>query len=239
MIGFDRSLLIPLLLLLGGLALPIEAQQTVFNVPSSDVLGKGELYFELDAAFKTNDQETVGRFSSFVPRIVFGTGNDIEVGLNVTGNVQPGEDATTLVPAVKWRAYSSEANGLSVVVGTSLHLPVRDSEYDVGNYSYAQASKTFKTGTRVTAGGYYFSESVVAPDAQRAGAQFAFEQRVTSYLNVNADWITGKHSAGYFTPGVAFKLHPRVTGYAAYSIGNADAAQGNHFFYAAIGINLR
>src|SRR5690349_3013730 len=30
------------------------AQQTIFNVPSSDVLDKGKVYFELDATFKPN-----------------------------------------------------------------------------------------------------------------------------------------------------------------------------------------
>ena len=30
------------------------AQQTVFNVPTADVLDKGKVYVELDASFKTN-----------------------------------------------------------------------------------------------------------------------------------------------------------------------------------------
>ena len=47
-------------------------QQTIFNVPTVDVLDRGKVYFELDASFKLNDQEAVGRFSSFVPRIVVG-----------------------------------------------------------------------------------------------------------------------------------------------------------------------
>jgi hypothetical protein len=67
---------------------------------------------------------------------------------------------------------------------------------------------------------------------------FGFEQTVNKYLNVNADWFTGKHSAGYFTPGIAFKPHPKVTGYIGYSIGNADTAKGNHFFLMEIGYNF-
>jgi hypothetical protein len=61
---------------------------------------------------------------------------------------------------------------------------------------------------------------------------------LTSYLTAQADWYTGKHSAGYFTPGVAFKPHPKVTGYFGYSIGNVGVSRGNHFFYSAIGINF-
>lgn len=215
-----------------------KAQQTIFNVPSTDVLDKGKVYVEFDATFKPNDQEAVRRFSSFVPRVVVGTGGNVEVGLNITGNIQPGADTTTLSPTVKWRPYFNEEKGWSVVVGDNVFIPVRNKSYDIGNYAYAQVSKSFKSGTRVTAGGYHYSKDVVAPNAQRAGGQFGFEQTVNKYLNINADWITGKHAAGYFTPGVAFKPHPKVTGYVGYSIGNFNVRQGNHFFYAAVGVNL-
>jgi hypothetical protein len=83
----------------------LQAQQTIFNVPSTDVLDKGKVYVELDASLKPTDAELVKKFSSFVPRVVVGAGNHIEVGLNVTGNIQPGPDATTLVPTIKWKPY--------------------------------------------------------------------------------------------------------------------------------------
>lgn len=217
---------------------PAIGQQTIFNVPSSDVLDKGKVYVEFDATFKPNTEVAIGRFSSFVPRIVVGTGRNVEFGLNVTGNVQPGTDSTTLVPAVKWRPYHNEKSGVSIVVGNNVFIPIRNRSYDVGNYAYAQVSKSFRTGTRLTAGGYHFTKNVVAQNADRAGGQFGFEQTVNKYINFNADWYTGIHAAGYFTPGIAFKPHPKVTGYFGYSIGNANTRSGNHFFYAAIGINL-
>ncbi|MDQ3175650.1 MAG: hypothetical protein M3Q91_18395 [Acidobacteriota bacterium] len=135
------------------------AQQTIFNMPSTDVLDKGKVYFELDVSAKP----TKPRFSSFVQRIVAGTGKLVEVGLNLTGNIQPSPDATVLVPA------------------------------------------------------------------QRAGGHFSFEQTMTPRFTIAADWIIGKHASGYFTPGVIFKPHPRVTGYAGYSLGNANLRNGNHF----------
>ncbi|HQZ97186.1 MAG TPA: hypothetical protein PLP21_12770 [Pyrinomonadaceae bacterium] len=215
----------------------LNAQQTIFNVPSADVLDRGKVYGEIDLSFKPNCQEALCRFSSFVPRVVVGTGGNVEVGLNVTGNIQPGADSTTLVPAIKWRPYSND-KGWSIVVGDNVFIPVRNRSYNIGNYAYAQVSKSFKSGTRVTAGGYHFTKNVVAANASRAGGQFGFEQTVNKYLNINADWYTGKHAAGYFTPGVAFKPHPKVTGYVGYSIGNTNFSGGNHFVYTAIGINL-
>jgi hypothetical protein len=227
-----------LILFLLTLATAANAQQTIFSVPTTDVLEKGKVYVETYANFKLNDQDAARRSSSFVPRVVVGAGGNAEVGLNLLGNVQPGADATILSPSVKWRPFCSEKRGVAVAIGSNLFVPVRNRSYKIGNYAYAQISKRFKSGTRLTAGGYHFTKSVVAPNAQRAGGQFGFEQTINKYLNVNADWITGKHAAGYFTPGIAFKPHPKATGYIGYSIGNANARQGNHFFYAAIAVNL-
>lgn len=226
-----------LLVLLYGMPSKTQAQQTIFNVPSSDVLDRGKVYGELDVTFKPNDGDSVGRFSSFVPRVVVGTGGRVEIGLNLTGNINPGDDSTTLVPAIKFKAYDGGDNGWSIVVGDNVFIPVRNKSYDVGNYVYAQVSKTFKSKTRLTAGGYHFSDNVVAA-SQRAGGQFGFEQPVTDKFGVAADWYTGKHAAGYFTPGINFKPHPKVTGYVGYSIGNTGASEGNHFVYTAIGINF-
>jgi hypothetical protein len=214
-----------------------KAQQTIFNVPSTDVLDKSKVYVELDASLKPNDSTALNRFSSFVPRVAVGAGSNIEVGLNVTGNIQPGPDSTTLVPVIKWKPYPGKDNGWSIVVGDHLFIPVSNRAYDAGNYVYAEVSKTFKTGTRVTAGGYDFTRNVVS-GANRAGGQFGFEQPVNKQLTLAADWFTGKHAAGYFTPGVVFKVGPRVTGYAGYSIGNQNASNGNHFFLLEIGYNF-
>jgi len=234
---FNRLLSTLFLFWIGGVSSLAKGQQTIFNVPSTDVLAKGTVYAELDASLKPNDGALVPKFSSFVPRVVVGAGRRIEVGLNVTGNIQPGADSTTLVPTIKWKPYQGEKNGWAIVVGDNLFVPVRNRAYNAGNYVYAEMSKTFKSGTRVTFGGYDFTRNVVAP-ANRSGGQFGFEQPLTKKLTLAADWFTGKHSAGYFTPGVVFKVSPKVTSYAGYSIGNTNISDGNHFFLLEVGYNF-
>ncbi len=214
-----------------------KAQQTIFNVPTTDVLDAGKVYAELDASFKTNRQSALGKFSSFVPRVVVGAGGNVEVGLNVNGNIQPGLDSTTIVPSVKWRFYQNEKKDFALIAGTNVYIPVRSRAYNLGSYSYVAGSKTINK-TRLTAGGYYFSKNVVAPNKGRAGGQFGFEQTVNSKLSFAADWITGRHASGYFTPGVIYKPTPKVTTYFSYSLGNANLRQGNHFFLFEIGYNL-
>ena len=90
----------------------------------------------------------------------------------------------------------------------------------------------------VSASGYVFSKNVVAPNAVRAGGQFAIEQTINSKLTLAADWLTGKHANGYFTPGIIYKPHPKVTAYISYSIGNADARSGNNYFLLELGYNF-
>lgn len=215
----------------------LQAQQTLFNVPSTDVLDKGKVYVELDASFKTNDQAALGKFSSFVPRVVVGAGNNVEVGLNVLGNIQPGADSTTLVPTVKWKFYENEKKNLALVAGTNFYIPVRNRAYNFGTYSYAEVSKTINK-TRLTAGGFVYSKNVVAARASRGGGQFGIEQTLNGKVTLAADWITGRHANGYFTPGVFYKPHPKVTAYVAYSLGNAQLKQGNHYFLFELGYNF-
>src|SRR5262245_10635250 len=136
-----------------GSAVFVRAQQTIFNVPTTDVLDRGKVYVEFDASFKTNNQDALGKFSSFVPRIVVGVGNNVEVGLNMTGDIQTGPDSTALVPTVKWRFYRNEKQAVDLMVGTNFYIPVRNRAYNFGTYTYVAGSKTFNK-TRLTAGGY-------------------------------------------------------------------------------------
>ena len=231
-----KRLLICTAFLLGS-AVFVCAQQTIFNVPTTDVMGRGKVYGELDLAFKPTDSDAVNKFSSFVPRFVVGIGGNIEVGLNVTGNIQPGSDSTTLVPTVKWKFFENEKKDTALIAGTNLYIPISNRSYNIGTYSYAEVSKSFKK-THITAGGYVASNYVFAPNAVRAGGQFGIEQTINSKLTVAADWITGKHASGYFSPGVIYKPTPRLMTYWSYSIGNADASRGNHFFLFELGYNF-
>ena len=233
---FNKNFAI-LVLFIAAFVLTAKAQQTVFNVPTADVLDRGKVYVELDAAFKFNNDDALNRFSSFVPRIVVGAGKNIEVGLNVTGNINPGADSTTLVPTAKWRFYQNEKKKIALFGGTNFYIPVRNRSYKFGTYSYVAAAKTFNK-TRLTAGGFVYSKNVVAPNAARGGGQFAIEHAVNDKFTLAADWQTGKHANGYFTPGVIYKPHPKVTSYFSYSIGNTNASRGNHYFLFELGYNF-
>lgn len=59
-------------------------QETVFDVPSADVLDAGKVYGELDGTVRV-----VNPLATFTPRVVVGVGHGLEVGANFDGLSAP------------------------------------------------------------------------------------------------------------------------------------------------------
>lgn len=207
-------------------------QETVFDVPSADVLDKGEIYGELDITLRVVDP-----LATFTPRAVVGLGHQIEVGVNFDGLSAPTLGQLEISPTVKWRLWKSDASRWSFYVGDDLFFPVRQRAYDVGNYFYGCFAKEWKHGTRISLGGYDFTRNVVAT-ANRAGGQFTFEQQVSHRLTLASEWYTGKQADGYVNSGAIIKLTSKLALYAAYQVGNQGVTTGNHQFLWEIGYNF-
>lgn len=209
------------------------AQQTVFSVPSADVLTRGEIYGELDVTTRP-----VTFLFTAEPRIVAGVGHNLELGINLTGLVAPGNAPKMLQPAAKWKLHEWKVRGWSVLAGDTLFFALRGGSYETGSYLYVVAAKRWRSGTRVTAGGFDFTRGVVA-DANRAGVQLTFEQPLSPRVQIAAEWVSGDHTAGYLSPGLIVKVNPRATLYAAYQVGNHGVSRGNHNLLAELGYRFR
>jgi hypothetical protein len=207
------------------------AQETVFDVPSADVLDKGRVYFELDGTANTSES-----LYTYTPRIVIGFGHQMEAGVNFEGLSSPTLGLLAISPTIKWRLWS-DTSGWSLYVGDNVFFPIRDRTYNAGNYFYAAFAKQWKSGTRITFGAYDFTAKVVA-SANRAGGQFTFEQPITKRLTFAAEWYTGNQADGYVNPGINYKLTSKLTLYGAYQIGNANVTKGNHQFLWELGYNF-
>ena len=207
-------------------------QETVFDVPSADILDKGKIYGELDGTLRPVDF-----LATFTPRVVFGIGHGIEVGVNFDGLSAPGVDELEISPTLKWQLWKSQTSGLSFYVGDDLFFPARTRTYNAGNYAYASFAKTWKHGTRIGVGAYDFTRNVVA-NANRAGGQFTIEQSLNKRLTLAVEWYTGNTSVGYVNPGAIIKLTSKLTLYGTYQIGNAGVTSGNHQFLWEFGYNF-
>jgi hypothetical protein len=151
----------------------------------------------------------------------------VEAGINILGAAEPATGEYVLSPAVKWKIYDGGGNGWSFFAGDNLFIPIRKPTYDAGTYAYMEVARQFRTGTRVGAGGFYFSPHVVA-SSNRAGGQFSVEQKLTSSLGVATDWFTGSHANGFATVGLNWSVTRKLTLYGAYEVGNTGATEGNH-----------
>jgi hypothetical protein len=211
---------------------PGTAQETIFNVPSGDILDKWKVYGEFDFAYLWDASS-----GTYTPRLVAGLGHKIEIGINLNGITSPGPSQTTPTPTLKWKAYDGGRNGWGFIIGDDVFLPAQNRTYDVGNYVYAEFTKMIKSHTRLTLGAFDFTSKVVA-SGNKAGGQFGIEQPVGNRVTLAADWFTGKHSAGYFTPGVVIKLTSKLTAYTGYEIGNSDLLRGNHLLLIEVGWNF-
>jgi hypothetical protein len=207
-------------------------QETIFNVPSGDVLDKGKVYGEFDFAYLWD-----AAAGTYTPRVVAGIGHRIEIGVNLNGIGSPGPSQTTPTPTIKWKPYDGGKNGWAVMLGDDVFIPVQNRSYDAGNYLYAEFAKTLKAQTRLTFGAYDFTANVVST-GNRAGGQFGIEQPFGKRVTLAADWFTGNHSLGYLTPGAVIKLTSKATAYTAYEIGNSGATKGNRLLLLELGWNF-
>ncbi|HEX4440614.1 MAG TPA: hypothetical protein VH854_11125 [Thermoanaerobaculia bacterium] len=199
-----------------GMAPAVSAQQTIFNVPSTEVLEKRQTYVELDLLGRPQDPS----FLQPSLRTAYGLGAQLEAGLNLDGFEVPGRSEPALHPTVKWRPWHDSR--FALVTGAIGQFFARGSrDGPPGVLGYAEGSWAAPTGTTITAGGYWATSGYAADDPQ-AGPLVAVEQKLGEHVRLVADWVGGENDLGYVTPGVTVELDP-WTLQLGYSIKNGDA----------------
>jgi hypothetical protein len=199
-----------------ALAAPAVAQQTLFNVPSADVLQAGKLYLEEDNLWRAGHPED----TFFTLRAVAGVGSAVEAGVNFGGLAAGGRSVPNATLAVKWQPLHTPE--WSLTAGAHGQFYLRGSEDGTpSGHAYAHTAWTPVEGTRVTAGVWYAS-SGYADTEVTTGVLAGFEQRLGPTLVLQADWFSGNNSLGYFTPGFAWTIGQWVV-YAGYSFKNNDS----------------
>jgi hypothetical protein len=215
-------------LFLAALAASALAQQTIFNVPSADVLDPGKVYLEVDELFRPTDP----KFSSTTVRGVIGVVPRMEAGVNFGGLVSPGPVVPTATVALKLQPV--RAGDFAVTAGGYGLFYVRGSEDgNPAGMGYGFVSYRLpKLGTRIEVGGWYASAGFVHPPHQlfgssTGGALATIEQPLpwVKGLTLAADWWSGENAIGYASPGLIYTFG-HWTAYAAYSIKNGDS-KGN------------
>ncbi len=199
-----------------GLPCVASGQQTIFNVPTADVLARGSVYFEEDSLWRPQ----VSRFFTATFRVVVGVAPGVEAGVNVGAFITPGRSDPTAAPNLKWQPFKSEKLAVTAGIFGLFHL--RGTEdggpamMTYGHLAYSPSSKL-----RLTGGAWVASSGFARPQSAK-GVLVALEQRIDSHVVLAADWFSGKSGIGYFSPGL-ISTWGKFTLYAAYSMKNADS----------------
>lgn len=213
----------------------VSAQSTIFNIPSTDVMGEDRLYIEGDFIAHFDKFER-GGFQTFGYRTVYGVRRKLEVGVNFfytrNGSTSPKE----LQFNTKYKVFSREKWGFAVSSGAQLFVPLnRSAGRRTYGMFYSNASKTFKKTkeTRVT-GGYYTIFGAERDFGTKNGAIVGIEQPLFGKLAFTADWYSGKNRFGYSSAGLSYSFAKRQFFQVGYNWGNTG--RGNNAFSAFYGI---
>jgi len=214
----------------------VNAQSTLFNIPSTDVVAKKKTYMEFDfiSHFEAHKD---GGFQGYVPRVVFGVGKHVEVGTNVAfvDTLTP-DQPVELQPNIKYQFYSNEKNGVAAAAGGILYTPISHrAGVDTFGLLYSTVSKKFQGnyGPRLT-GGAYGLVGRANGNGNEGGAIAGYEQPLQKRVSFVMDWLSGKNRFGYVTPGFAITVSKTSALYAGYSIGNFGRKNNALFLYYGI-----
>ncbi|HEY0460878.1 MAG TPA: hypothetical protein VGC97_17210 [Pyrinomonadaceae bacterium] len=213
----------------------VDAQSTLFNIPSTDVVPEKKVYLEFDFISHLESYEN-GGFQAYIPRAVVGLGKKVEVGVNVAFTRSGVLNPVEIQPNIKYQPYRNEKYGAAVSTGVILYAPItRRAGTNTFAMVYGNVSKQFEGGSapRVTGGGYGLINRA-SGTGDKGGVMVGFEQPITRKVKFVADWFSGKNRFGYGTPGLSITTGKTSALYAGYSIGNSGRKNNSLFIYWGI-----
>ncbi|WP_080237387.1 hypothetical protein [Spirosoma rigui] len=209
----------------------VQAQQTYFNVPSSDIVEKHKVSVQQQVSF--------GESFRSGTTVNYGLGREWEIGLNVYNlDYLPSERRFTLNDSTVQEAYgpllllnSQKAfditKNIEVAIGGQggMNLTPRTTSRLVG-YVYAHVAGSVHDEHYNWSMGVYTANSRYAGEGRRSGYQAGFDAGIFyQKVHLLGDWISGQHSMGQLIVGVevyALKHFPLSVGWQR---ANQDGAQ--------------
>jgi hypothetical protein len=222
------------------LARPVVAQSTIMNIPTTDTAAPGKVYFEFDFLKQMPPAED-SSWTTYVPRVVIGVTDRVEVGANygVTQYADDGGTSTVFQPNAKVKLFADDDAGLAVAAGVIGYVP-SDSGDRFGQI-YGVVSKKIADGPRFHFGGF---GAISGEFEDKGGAIFGYEQPLSAKVTFVTDLLTGNNFWGYLTPGVSVALPHSALLNIGYSIGwneltgDGDPDNRNNALFVYYGIVL-
>lgn len=186
----------------------VQAQQTIFNVPSADITEKNSFFYQHQMGLRP---WMPNRYWQMTNNLGYGIGKYTEldatlIGIDAFGGghgwakqMGLGLGFKTAVPILP-RKYKAEE--LKVVFGELLPFTFQNPQ-TLGTWSYAMVSGRLpKVGTRLTAGVDYGTRQIFGMN--QFSAMLGYEHPINSHWLLQGDWFSGKHGQGAFIPGIVY-----------------------------------
>jgi hypothetical protein len=226
------AVIVSVLIFLTTCANDSNAQSTILNTPSTDVVEEKRTYVEFDFLTHPTSKET-GGFRYYGWRTVYGIRKGFEIGLNGSRtDLSDPEPALDLQPNAKWQFYSNEETGVAASVGGMMFIPTRRPGTDRFGFIYVNMSKQVNKafGPRIT-GGVYGLAGFEKGAGTRAGVMIGIEQPVYKRVSFATDYMSGKNRFGYVTPAFVFTPTDKTIIGLGYTIGTEGRGNNALYFY--------
>lgn len=190
------------------------AEQTIINIPSSEVIPLGNIILKESSKFSPYNDDFV---ANITPSVTFGTGFGTEFSAGVGTTL----DKSTLVRGnLAAKKVFFIGNSSRLTVGGSIN-PYLSQSATPDTLLYTHFSQRIKkTKTSVTAGAYLNGQKSFP---NRAGFLIGLEQIIIpNKLRVAIDWISGEHSYGKMGAGIKYRPIPSLSITSAVIVPNED-----------------
>lgn len=179
------------------------AQQTIINIPSSEILPAGDLLFKDSNRFGSFSS---GRNVSLTPSVTFGTGFGTELSTAIGTSIDKNYSATVRNDISAKKVFFLGSSTRLTFGGTISPYLTQFSHPDT--FIYTHLSKRIKkTRTSLTAGAYMNGQK---GPIDTGGVILGLEQVIIpNKLRLAFDWTSGQDSLGRM--GVGFKYRPIPT----------------------------
>lgn len=177
------------------------AQQTIINVPSSDVLPYGEIILKQSNKFRPFGE---GKYVSLTPQLILGTGKDTEISVEAGTNI---EDTTSVKLNLTAKKVFRIKRAARFTIGGTLSPSLTEGQKP-DSMIYAHGSYLCKkTRTTFTAGGFVGGRQEMP---SLTGVMLGVDQTIIpNKLRVAVDWVSRDESWGVF--GAGLKIRPEPT----------------------------
>lgn len=206
---------------------PTYAQQTIFNVPSSDITAKNKNFLQHESQFRAEDPDQFFNATNYFARGV-GANTELDatlfnVGSPASKNAALGLGFKTALPLENSATKKYQPK---IIFGSQ--IPFSLQRNGVGHWIYSAGNITLpQSNTRLTAGisngtKQIFSKSVTCFIG-------GFEQKITTDFSLISDWYSGNHSLGIWATGFSYAFPQDFTFYGGYQIPNSKKVGKNSF----------